>query len=118
MESTLAEVLILNRLGNDGFYKMVTGAGGKILEEFEGPRGGGASMSGERTEAAPPKIPRKYSRLLLYVKNKLQVVCLVWLDGGCEGRDWPIERKKPGPHPSVVQPIRMGHSHKFSIVSG
>ena len=38
MESTVAEVLILNGLGDDGFYKMVTGVSGKILGEFEGLR--------------------------------------------------------------------------------
>jgi hypothetical protein len=42
VESTLAEVLILNELGNDGFYKVVTRVGLKVLEEFEGRRGGGA----------------------------------------------------------------------------
>ena len=42
MESTLVEVLILHGLGNDGFYKVVTRVGLEVLEEFEGPRGGGA----------------------------------------------------------------------------
>lgn len=42
MESTLVEVLILNGLGNGGFYKVVTRVGLKVLEEFEGRRGGGA----------------------------------------------------------------------------
>jgi hypothetical protein len=42
VESTLAEVLILNELGNDGFYKVVTRVGLEVLKEFEGPRGGGA----------------------------------------------------------------------------
>jgi hypothetical protein len=42
VESTLAEVLILDGLGNDGFYRVVTRVGLKILVEFEGPRGGGA----------------------------------------------------------------------------
>jgi hypothetical protein len=42
VESTVAEVLILNGLREDGFYKMVNGVSGKILGEFEGPRGGGA----------------------------------------------------------------------------
>ena len=42
MESTLAEVLILNELGDIGFYEMVTWVGLKIFEEFEGPLGGGA----------------------------------------------------------------------------
>jgi hypothetical protein len=51
VESTVAEVLILNGLENGGFYRMVNGVGRKILEEFEGPRGGGASPFGARTEA-------------------------------------------------------------------
>ena len=34
MESTLVEVLILNHLGEDGFYKMVTPARLKTLPEF------------------------------------------------------------------------------------
>ena len=42
MESTLVEVLILNELGNNDFYKVVTRVGLKILLEFEGRRGGGA----------------------------------------------------------------------------
>ena len=42
MESTLAEVLILNELGNNDFYKVVTWVGLKILGEFEGLRCGGA----------------------------------------------------------------------------
>jgi hypothetical protein len=42
VESTLAEVLILNGLGNDDFYKVVTWEGLNILREFEGLRGGGA----------------------------------------------------------------------------
>jgi hypothetical protein len=40
MESTVAEVLILNGFGNDSFYEMVNGVKRKILGEFEGPRGG------------------------------------------------------------------------------
>ena len=70
MESTVAEVLILNGLGDDGFYKMVTGVSGKILGEFEGPRGGGASLSGGGQRPAP-KIPKKCNILLLFVKDKL-----------------------------------------------
>jgi hypothetical protein len=42
VESTLAEVLILEGLGEDSSYKMVTWVGLKILGEFEGRRGGGA----------------------------------------------------------------------------
>jgi len=42
VESTLVEVLILNGLGEGGFYKVVTRVGRKILVEFEGLRGGGA----------------------------------------------------------------------------
>ncbi len=42
MESTLAEVLILDRLGDDGFYKVVTWVGLGVLVEFEGRPGGGA----------------------------------------------------------------------------
>ncbi len=42
MESTLAEVLILDGLGNGGFYKVVTLEELKVLEEIEGRRGGGA----------------------------------------------------------------------------
>jgi len=42
VESTLAEVLILHGLENHSIYKVVTRVGLKILEEFEGRRGGGA----------------------------------------------------------------------------
>jgi len=42
VESTLVEVLILDGLGNGGVYEVVTWVGLKILEEFEGRRGGGA----------------------------------------------------------------------------
>ena len=42
MESTLVEVLILDGMGNNGFYKVVIRVELKILVEFEGPRGGGA----------------------------------------------------------------------------
>jgi len=42
VESTVVEVLILKRLGENSFYEMVTWVGLKILREFEGPRGGGA----------------------------------------------------------------------------
>ena len=42
MESTVAEVLILNGLGEGGFYKVVNRVGQEILVEFEGPRSGGA----------------------------------------------------------------------------
>jgi len=42
VESTLVEVLILDGLGEDGFYKMVTLVGLKILVGFEGRLGGGA----------------------------------------------------------------------------
>jgi len=42
VESTLVEVLILNGLGNNSFYKVVTRVGLEVLEEFEGPRGGDA----------------------------------------------------------------------------
>jgi hypothetical protein len=57
VESTVAEVLILNGLREDGFYKMVNGVSGKILGEFEGPRGGGASLSEARTEAGLENTP-------------------------------------------------------------
>ena len=40
MESTLVEVLILDGLGNGGFYKVVTWVKLKVLMEFEGLRGG------------------------------------------------------------------------------
>ena len=42
MESTLVEVLILDGLKDDGFYKMVTRVGVRILVGFEGRLGGGA----------------------------------------------------------------------------
>jgi hypothetical protein len=42
VESTLVEVLILDGLGADGFYKVVILVGLNILGEFEEPRGGGA----------------------------------------------------------------------------
>jgi hypothetical protein len=42
VESTLAEVLILNELGEGGFYKIVTCVGRRNLREFEGLRGGDA----------------------------------------------------------------------------
>jgi hypothetical protein len=42
VESTLVEVLILDGLGDDGFYKMVIRVGLKSLEGFEGRLGGGA----------------------------------------------------------------------------
>jgi hypothetical protein len=42
MESTLVEVLILDGLREDDFYKVVIWVGLKILGEFDGPRGGGA----------------------------------------------------------------------------
>lgn len=42
MESTIAEVLIVKGLGENGFHEMVTWVGLKILRELEGPRGGGA----------------------------------------------------------------------------
>ena len=42
MESTLVEVLILNGLGQDSFYKIVIWEERKIFVEFEGPRGGDA----------------------------------------------------------------------------
>jgi len=29
-----------------------------------------------------PKIPNQYNMLLLFIKDKQQVVCLVWVDGG------------------------------------
>ena len=57
MESTVAEVLILNGLRGDGFYKMVNGVIGKILGECEGPRSGGASLSEARTEAGLENTP-------------------------------------------------------------
>ena len=52
MESTVVYVLILKGLGEGGLYKMVTGAGLKILRKFEGPRGGGAWLGGAETESA------------------------------------------------------------------
>lgn len=42
MESTVAEVLILNGLGEGGYYEVVTWEGLRILREFEGRRGGDA----------------------------------------------------------------------------
>ena len=42
MKSTVVEVLIVQGLGENGFYEVVTWVGLKILQEFEGPRGGGA----------------------------------------------------------------------------
>ena len=42
MKSIVVEVLIVEELGKNGFYEMVTWVGLKILREFEGPRGGGA----------------------------------------------------------------------------
>jgi hypothetical protein len=42
VESTLAEVLILDGLAEGGFYKVVTWEGLKILGDFEGLRGGDA----------------------------------------------------------------------------
>jgi len=42
VESTLAEVLILDGLGGGGFYRIVTWEALKILGEFEGLRGGDA----------------------------------------------------------------------------
>jgi hypothetical protein len=42
VESTLAEVLILKKLGAGGSYKVVTRVRRKILRDFEEPRGGGA----------------------------------------------------------------------------
>jgi hypothetical protein len=42
VESTLAEVLILNELGKNDYYKVVTRVRLEVLMEFEGRRGGGA----------------------------------------------------------------------------
>ena len=42
MESTLVEVLILNGLENNGFYKVVTWVWLKVLVKFEGRHGGDA----------------------------------------------------------------------------
>ena len=42
MQSAVVEVLILNGLGQDSFYKIVTWEERKTLVEFEGPRGGDA----------------------------------------------------------------------------
>ena len=42
MESALVEVLILNGLGADSYYKVVTDVVLKILRVFEGRRGGDA----------------------------------------------------------------------------
>jgi hypothetical protein len=53
VESTVAQVMILNGFGEGGFYKMVTWAGLKILEEFEGPRDRGAWLTGARTQPVP-----------------------------------------------------------------
>jgi hypothetical protein len=50
VKSTLVEVLILDGLGEDCFYKVVIREGLKILREFEGPRGGGAWLVGARTD--------------------------------------------------------------------
>jgi hypothetical protein len=42
VEPTLAEVLILNDLGEGGFDKVVNYVGRRMLGEFEGLRGGDA----------------------------------------------------------------------------
>jgi hypothetical protein len=42
VESTVVEVLFVKGLGENGFCEMVTWVALKILQEFEGPRGGGA----------------------------------------------------------------------------
>jgi len=42
VESTVVEVLILKELGDIGFYIVVARVGLEVLDEFEGPRGGGA----------------------------------------------------------------------------
>ena len=96
MESTVAEVLILKELEEVWFYKLVNGVGRKILMEFEGLRGGGASLSGARTEADPEKH-MYYNILLLFVKNKLQVVCLVRVDGTERAGRMGDRRKKQDP---------------------
>ncbi len=96
MESTFVEVLILNGLRNGCFYKMVNGVIGKILGEFEGPRGGGASLSGARTEAGP----RKYIINITYCYYLSRINCksFVW----CELTElrgqgqWAIEENTPG----------------------
>jgi hypothetical protein len=42
VESTVVEVLILNELGEGGYYEVVTYVRLKTLREFEVRRGGGA----------------------------------------------------------------------------
>ena len=69
MESTVVEVLIVNDLGENSFYKMVTPVRLKILREFEGPRGGGAWLAGQRQRPCPDRL-QQYNTLLLFVKDK------------------------------------------------
>ena len=69
MESTLAEVLILNGLGNNGFYKVVTRVGLEVLVEFEGRRGGGACLAGGRKGPCPNE-QKQYTIFILIVKYK------------------------------------------------
>jgi hypothetical protein len=70
MESTLVELLILKRLGEGDFYKVVIVAGLEIVWEFEGPRGGGACVAGHEQTQCPNHLDQ-YNILLLFVKYKL-----------------------------------------------
>ncbi len=56
MESTFAEVLILNGLGESGSYQVVTYVELKISREFEGRCSGGAWLAGGRTGSEPQSI--------------------------------------------------------------
>jgi hypothetical protein len=97
VESTVAEVLILNGLEKYDFYKVVKGVRGKILGEFEGPRGGGASLSGARTEVVPQTY--SYSITHYYYLSRINCKSFVWC-GLMELRrqgEWAIEEKSPGP---------------------
>jgi hypothetical protein len=75
VESTLAEVLILHGLGEDGCYEVVIWVGLKVLGEFEGRRGGGAYLWG---------TGRPSARLLLdsiahyYYLSRINCKWFVW----------------------------------------
>jgi hypothetical protein len=69
VESTLAEVLILNGLGESTAYQVVTWAGLKILLAFEGRRDGGAWLAEARTGPSLSQH-QQYNTLLLFVKDK------------------------------------------------
>ena len=69
MESTVVEVLIVKGLGENCLYKVVTPVRLKILREFEGARGGGAWLAGQRLRPCPNRL-KQYNTLLLFVKDK------------------------------------------------